>query len=266
MSGRTLVGALVASQLWLGVAAFSQVVLSAVSLYGEVYVDVFATYGAVLGAAVALYYWGYRNFPTSVRGRATLGSIAAIVAYALVHSLPDAPPAITALGFPLAALYFVAGSRFRSSAWFGYGKAALLAVVWTYYTTSAIGYAYHVHIVAYTASRLCLFLAIALCFDYRDQAPDTRAGLRTLTTKLGRRRAKYLATVLMTTALALPWSAPLAIMERGLLITTVVSAVGLPLVWWAFRQNRPPVLYYDLVLDGLLVLPLPIYLMLSALS
>lgn len=263
MSGSALLRTIVASQLWVGLGAGAQV-LGVSAAFGQPgSKDLDCWYAAALAAAVASYYAWYRGAaPYSNAGYTLLWICTAVLA---ALSLRGQTLLYCVLGAVLPLAYGLLGKRYRSSWAFGYCKTLLLAVAWTYYTAyvpSSTAASVEAPLIA---SRFAFFLSLALAFDYRDVEVDKRAGVRTLAA-YSRKPLLVASVVLMLASVALQLlggSQDNLLAQYALVFS---SGIALPLLPWAFRQNRPAVLAYELLLDGLLILPLPIYLTLVAFS
>lgn len=110
------------------------------------------------------------------------------------------------------------------------------------------------------ASRFCFFLAIGVVSDYKDAEDDARSGLWTLGQALpGWAGIALCGTLLVVSAL---FVLPAVREEHNVALAALQSAsvLGVPALWYAFRQNPGP-WYYGFVVDGLLVLGGPVCLL-----
>ena len=159
----------------------------------------------------------------------------------------------------VSALYAVPllrGVRLRDS---GRLKALWLSVGWVwlcvYVPLDATGAtpAY-----ALLGERLCFLLALTLPFDYRDVAHDRAEGVRTWPQRLGRAACRWASLGFLALGAACATQIPLPdyaelIGTAGIAVTYVLAV---PLVLYAYRERTPHHLYFGLVLDGLLLVPL----------
>lgn len=265
MSGRGVLEAIAATQVWIGLAAFSQVIISAACYLGDANAKATDTYALPVSLGACLFYFGYRRARWSAASLLAYGAAVAFSLWFAASALDDGIFAVVP-GALAAIAYAVGRVAYGTTAWFGYGKPVLLAGVWTYFTAGYLAFELEVDGTLYVVSRYCFFLALALAFDYRDLSRDASRGLYTLTHRLGGRRARRIALALLALATGLPWLDDSLVQVPGVLALTVSAACSTPVLLWAFRQNRPPVWAYELAVDGLLILPLPIYLTLVALA
>lgn len=143
------------------------------------------------------------------------------------------------------------------------GKLLLIAGVWTYATLALPQINSPLRIETTTwilllLSRMLFLLAVAMPFDLPDAARDRAAGIHTLPQRLGvdgtRRMAVMLAVVSGGLAMGCPW--PYA---AGLLVSSAITVA----VVRALHADRG-VLYYEVLLDGMLPLQAGLVVMLWA--
>ena len=207
-----------------------------------------------------MFYGVYRRPTRWLAYVGAYGVLLAVATYLVPEALPaDVIPAIVG-GVALASLYAYAGYVHRDARWFGVVKPLLLATTWSYLTSILVGLLTGSPWGLAFASRLTFFLALALCFDYRDAHADRRSGLTTLSARAGRLPTMIATVVLLVTSAALPYLGTDTYDALTAWALSLTSLIAVPLGLWAFRQNRPAHLYYELVLDGLLLLPLLLYL------
>lgn len=109
---------------------------------------------------------------------------------------------------------------------------------------------------ALLGQRLLFIVAITLPFDLRDAARDRAANILTLPHLLGLNRTRALGVSLALGAGLWAWLMPWPLSQRLALMLTSVTASAL-----IFRAHeRQPELYYSLLLDGTMLLPLALAL------
>ena len=222
-------------------------------------------YAVALALAVGLYYTLYRGtLAPSRRSVLVVGATAVVcLALAFALALPEEAMSVGLGGAAFALIYAYTGLELRSTPAFGVVKPLLLAAVWTCYTAllpSALVDDFDGRLLL---ARACFFLALALAFDHRDRRIDLRVGLRTLSARLGPTVAATCSCGLLLASGALTlWSGGGGLPPAAVALA-LTSLVGAGAVYYAFRQNRWRGRDYDFYLDGLLVLPLPIYLTLA---
>lgn len=105
---------------------------------------------------------------------------------------------------------------------------------------------------ALLGQRLLFIVAITLPFDLRDAARDRAANILTLPHLLGVQRTRALGVALALGAGLWAWLMPWPLYQRLALVLTSVIASA-----FIFRADeRQPELYYSLLLDGTMLLPL----------
>ncbi len=259
---------LVGTHLWIGLGAAVQVFLAYKSFDASALSRTQLYYTLAVGLLATGFYTTYRRFGESfaLRRRAAMGRIWSgllwlLGASLLLVNLPSVY--VTQLLFPAGLAGGYAWARYSGCAQviFGYAKPLLLALVWTWVVCYIPLLATDEVSIPVVLSRLAFFLGIGLVSDYKDHIDDRRSGLETLGNHLGVKRIAILSIGLMGL------SAGLVLLVGGAnqvpaLAFGASGAWGMAVFLYAFRQN-PAREYYDLYVDGLLVLAGVLYLGLS---
>ena len=259
------------SHLWIGLGAFVQVGSSTLAYsYHPSFSIAEREYALAVSLGAVAFYGLYRygRVPRRPSPTAIANLVCALIAAGLYafELRPEARlsllPAIAA-----ASLYWLAGWRYRGSSAFGWAKPLLLAAVWAAVTT-----AIPLHLaqdgtgpvgLGPVIGRLAFFLAIGLASDFPHAEADARGGLRTVTGTLGRTPTRYVCIALLLASALLSVGSYLN-GRRASTAIALTSLLAAPVLWGAFRQNRERHRYVAVYVDGLLVLPLPIYFALAS--
>ena len=182
---------------------------------------------------------------------ASLGASACLPGLSTAAMISLLIPAALSIGYCVPV--YRSGRRWRRLKALPGGKLLLIAGVWTYATLALPQINSPLRLAPATLtllllSRVFFLLAVAMPFDLPDAARDRAAGILTIPQRLGvagtRRLAVVLAVLSGGLALGCPW--PFA---AGLLVSSAVT-VGLVHALSAQRG----VLYYEVLLDGMLLL------------
>ncbi len=259
MRSSAITHGLVGAHVWVGLGAAVQTYLCWTAAVGDVVDHAGQVYSALAGFAAAGFYTIYRAYgarvatvPVQPASRVWVGASLLSVAGALLATLPVAFAFGLAVPTTVAIAYGAARYFSGNAIAFGLAKPFVLAAVWTWvvaYVPSATATDADWPLLS---SRFCFFLSIGLISDYKDKLRDELSGLKTFSAHLSRRGASVVCVALMLCSAILEVGEGERWTEAGLALAST-SVVGAAVVCYAFRQN-PPTWYYDLVVDGLLIL------------
>lgn len=257
--------------MWVGLGAAAQALIAYRSMMTYDHDPTDWRYVVASGLGAAGYYTFYRGLarvrtryrfgPTAIRLNWQLLLTAGYLLTALFYlrHLPHEVWLLLVAAVLFAGAYAYAGHVSRALAAFGFAKPLLLAAVWTWVVCFVPSFQAGLINEQFLISRFCFFLAIGLASDYKDLDADSGVGLVTPTQRLGRKVARGIAIGLFGVSLYTGTAAGDGDSFLAAAALDVTTLLGLPLLWMAFRQNRPSELFYGFILDGLLVVPLTVY-------
>lgn len=158
------------------------------------------------------------------------------------------------------------GKRLRDIPYF---KVFLIALVWSIissYIPLSIRSTDHSLVYLLSFERFLFILAITLPFDMRDAAMDDEQGVSTFAHILGLEALKLMSYVLILIAacILLYVKSAMPIFHAYFLCLIITYALAIIAISYIRKQSSD--LYYNGVLDGLMMLPLIIYYLINGLS